>query len=435
MNSAQTLLVQLGAFRSKLPLPESVDFYFLLLRVLTILGGLVWFVAVPYEPGQRVILGWLLFFYIAYSCVLYAGVFRWPRAIRTFYLSTLLVDLVFVFALVHFFGQLAQSLFIAFYLLTAIHSFYFGLAVGLGAVFVSSMLYAWIYFERSGVDALAWPDFLLRITFLFLIALSMGLLANREKQMREKVEDLNRDLNRKNKILEQAYRHLSIGKLIGEIAEGINNPCAVIATRSELLIEQAKEKGFPAEFITGLQVINRSSHQVAQVVKSLLTFSKQKGFDMKPMDLNKLVEETLLLMERKINEKKIGVDKQLLAGLPPVLADAYELKGVLIHLISNGMEATQNGGALCITTGIGPNDGKEVVCSISDNGVGIPEKNLEKIFNPFFTTKHNEEGIGLGLSTSLSVIKKHNGTITVDSKPGQGATFSLSLPCHRPIEG
>lgn len=435
VNSAQTMPARLRILRGKLSLPEAVDCYFLLLRLLTIVGGLVWFGVVPYALSQRAILGWLLVSYVGYSCFLYAGVFCWPRAIRTFYLTALFVDLIFVFALVHFVGQLAGSFFIAFYLLVAVHSFYFGLGVGLGAAFVSSMLYAWIYFERSGLATLPWFDFLLRITFLFLIALSMGLLANREKQMREKVEELNRDLSRKNNILEQAYRHLSIGKLIGEIAEGINSPCAIMATRSELLIEEAKEKNLPVEFIRGLKVINRSSHQVAQVVKSLLTFSKQNSFDMKPLDLNELVEDTLVLMEREFKDKGVHLQKRLGAGLPAILADAYELKGVLIHLISNGIDATRNGGTIGVTTGNGPNSGKEVVCSVSDDGIGIPEENLEKIFNPFFTTKHNEEGIGLGLSTSLSVMKKHNGSITVKSKPGEGATFFLSLPSHRPSEG
>jgi signal transduction histidine kinase len=435
VDNVQKMLAHLKVIQDRLSLPEAVDCYFLLLRLLTIVGGLIWFAVVPYDLSQRAILGWLLVFYIGYSCLLYAGVFRWPTAIRILYQAALLVDLIFVSALVHFVGMVAGSFFIAFYLLVAVHSFYFGLGVGLRAASVSSLLYAWIYFEHGGIAMLPWFDFVLRITFLFLIAFSMGLLAAREKQMRQIVEELNQDLSRKNNILEQAYRHLSIGKLIGEIAEGINSPCAVMATRSEILIEEAKERDLPVEFIRGLQVINRSSHQVAQVVKSLLTFSKQNSFDMKPLDLNGLVEDTLVLMESEFKDKGVKVEKRLVAGLPPILADAYELKGVLVHLISNGIDATRNGGTIGVTTGIGPTNGREIVCSVSDDGIGIPAENLEKIFNPFFTTKHNEEGIGLGLSTSLSVMKKHNGSITVKSKPGKGATFFLSLPAHRSSEG
>ena len=420
----------INSFQSRLALPEAADFYFFFLRLLTIFGGLVWFLVAPYGAGEQWILAWMLVAYIVYSCLLYAGVFYRPKAIRAFYLTTLLVDLIFVFALVHFIGQLAGSFFIAFYLLVAIHSFYFGLGVALAAAFVSSALYGWIYLERSGFALIPWPDFLLRITFLFLIAVSMALLANREKRLRKEVEELNRDLSRKNAILEQTYRHLSIGKLIGEIAEGINSPCGVMAIRSELLIEEAKENRLPEEFIKGLEVINRSSHQVSRVIKSLLTFSKQKSFEMKPLDLNELIEETLLLMENEFKERNVKAEKRLDAELPPVLGDAYELQGVLINLINNGLDAIGNGGGgtVRIATAIAQSDAKEILCTITDSGMGIPENKLEEIFNPFFTTKHNEDGIGLGLSTSLGVMKKHNGSITVTSKPGAGSTFSLSFP-------
>ncbi len=429
MRTAHHIRALFNALRSWLSFPEAVDFYFLFLRLLTIVGGLLWFFVVPYGPGERAILAWMLVAYTVYSCLLYAGVFCRPKAIRAFYLTTLLVDLIFVFALVHFIGQLAGSFFIAFYLLVAIHSFYFGLGVALAAALVSSALYGWIFIERSGFALVPWPDFLLRITFLFLIAVSMALLASREKRLRKEVEELNRDLSRKNAILEQTYRHLSIGKLIGEIAEGINSPCGIMAIRSELLIQQAQENRLSEEFIKGLEVINRSSHQVAKVIKSLLTFSKQKSFEMKPLNLNELVEETLLLMENEFKERGVKAEKRLDPALPSVLGDAYELQGVLIHLINNGLDAIRNGsGTVCIATAVAQSDAKEIVCTITDNGVGIPDNKLEEIFNPFFTTKHNEDGIGLGLSASLGVMKKHNGSITVKSKPGEGSTFCLSFP-------
>jgi signal transduction histidine kinase len=427
--TAHDIRARVNAIRRKFSLPEAVDLYFLFLRLFTVVGGLVWFFVVPYGAGERAILAWMLVAYTIYSCLLYAGVFYRPKAIRAFYLTTLLVDLIFVIALVHFIGQLAGSFFIAFYLLVAVHSFYFGLRVALAAALVSSALYGWIFLERSGFALVPWPDFLLRITFLFLIAVSMALLANREKRLRKEVEELNRDLSRKNAILEQTYRHLSIGKLIGEIAQGINSPCGIMAIRSELLIEQAKENFLSEEFIKGLEVINRSSHQVAKVIKSLLTFSKQKSFEMKPLNLNELIEETLLLMENEFKERNIKAEKRLDSALPPVLGDAYELQGVLIHLINNGLDAIRNGeGTVRIATAVSQSDAKEIVCTVTDNGAGIPENKLEEIFNPFFTTKHNEDGIGLGLSTSLGVMKKHNGSITVKSKPGEGSTFCLSFP-------
>jgi len=257
-------------------------------------------------------------------------------------------------------------------------------------------------------------------------------LAEREKKARKIVEELNQELSRKNTILEMTYRHLSIGKLIGEISESINGPCGVMAIRAEVLMQEARERGFAQEFISGLEVIHRSSHQLAQVTKALSTLSKQKGFEMKPLDFNQLVEENLLLMERGLKERGIKLEKRLMPRLPLIMGDPYELKGVLINLISNAIDALPHGGTIEIATRLSSEDGGVVECAITDNGVGISKDNLERIFNPFFSTKHNTGGIGLGLSTSLSVIKKHNGLISVKSSPGEGSFFSISLPAHHP---
>ena len=424
-------MLGLDSIKRKLPLPDTVDFYFLLLRLFTIAGGILWYLIVPYDPSRRETLLWLLALYTLYSCLLYVGILRWPKAVRDFYLVTLGIDLIFIFILVRYVGRLGGSYFLAFYLLVAIHSFYFGFRIGLAAALLSSILYATVYFDVGGFSLVPWPDFLLRITFLFLIAFSLGLLAEREKQMRENVEELNRELTRKNSILEQTYRHLSIGKLIGEIAQGINGPCGVMAARSEALMQEAKENGLSGEFVRGLELVNKYSHQVAGVIKSLLTFSKEKGFEMKVVDLNQLVEETLVLMESAFKDRGVKVEKKLAPRLPAVKGDPYELKGVLINLITNAMDALPRGGSIGIATHTVLNHDGEVRCTISDNGPGIPEENLERIFNPFFTTKHDTGGIGLGLSISLSVMKKHDGMITVTSRPGEGSAFTLSLPAHR----
>ena len=413
----------------KLALPETIDSYFLLLRFLTVAAGLLWYVIIPYDSGRTEILAWLLAVYAVYSCLLYVAIYRRPQAIRVFYSVTLGVDLLFVYVLVAHVGRLVGSYFLAFYLLVAMHSFYFGLAIGLVGALFSSLLYTATYLSSNAYLIVPWPDFLLRITFLFLIALSLGLLAGREKAMRRELESLNRDLLRKNTILEQTYRYLSIGKLIGEIAEGINGPCGTIAARSELLMYEARDRNLDASFVKGLKVINHCAHQVAQVIKSLLTFSKQK-VSMESVDVNQLIEETLLLMEVESMGKSVRVEKDLTPTLPPVKGDPYELKGVLINLISNAIDAMPTGGKIAVSTELSSNDSGEVRCTIADSGTGIPAEELDRIFNPFFTTKQHNGGVGLGLSTSLSVMKKHNGMITVRSKPGEGTSFSLTLPSY-----
>ena len=411
-------------------LPETLDLYFLLLRLSTVLGGLVWYLAVPYEASRRDVLVWLVAGYAVYSCLLYGAIFRWPKRIRVLYLATLATDLMFVFVLVRYVGHLSSSFFIAFYLIAAIHSFYFGLRVGIFTAVAASLLYLKAYGDLAVFGFIPWQDFLLRVTFLFLIAVSLGLLAQREKAMRIKVEELNRELARKNSILEQNYRHLSIGKLIGEIAAGINSPCGLMAIRSEVLMAEARENNYPSEFVNGLELINRCSHQVGQIIKSLLNFSKHEGFEKNLLDINQLVEETLLLTQGELEEHGVRVEKSLAAGLPAVLGDASELKGVLINLISNAMEALQEGGVIRLATHVDSSNSREVVCTVTDNGKGIPEEYQERMFNPFFTTKEKTGGIGLGLSTSLSIMKKHNGMIKVNSLPGKGSSFSLVIPSH-----
>jgi len=424
-------MVSRDPIKYKLPLGDTVDLYFLLLRLLTVAGGaMYYFFTGPDYSAHQVFIRFFPF-YLFYSVLLYAAIYRWPGAVRSLYLIALVVDMLFIFLLILFVGLFVGSFFVAFYLLVAIHSFYFGLRLGLAAALVASLLYGYAYVVLDGISLIPWADFLVRVAFLFLIAMSLGLLAEREKRARKTVEELNLELSRKNSVLEQAYRHLSIGKLIGEISASINSPCGIMSARSEILTQEAREKGFPSEFIKGLEVIRKYSHQVAQVTKTLSTLSKQKSFEMKSLDLNQLIEENLLLMERGLTERGIKVAMRLAPRLPPIWGDVYELKGMLIHLLSNAMDALPQGGTIEIVTRLGSGDSGSVECTITDNGGGIPEDNLERIFNPFFTTKQDTGGIGLGLSNSLSVMKKHNGIITVKSKPGQGSSFSLSLPAHR----
>ena len=415
--------------RQKLILPERVDYYFLLLRLLTIAGGLVWYLVIPHDAGQRNFQAWLLILYTLYSCLLYGCIFRWPRSIKRFYLATFLVDLVFVSVLVRYAGAFTGSFFIAFYLLVAIHSYYFGLWLALGMSAMASVFYSAIYFDLVGSSSLDLPDLVVRLTFLFLIALSLGLLTEREKHMRAEVKKLNQELAHKNSILEQSYQNFSIGKLVGEIAEGINDPCGTMSLRSEVLMGMADKETLPPEFVEGLEVINRSSHQLSRVVKALLALSRCTELQMKALDLNQLIEETLLLMDKSFQQKTIRLEKSLEPSLPSVLGDTYELGGVLVNLLSNAKDALPRGGTIGISTQTrSGNGGREVECTVSDNGEGIRAEHLQRIFSPFFTTKESRGGIGLGLSSSLRAMKNHDGLITVSSKPGEGSIFSMYLP-------
>jgi signal transduction histidine kinase len=144
------------------------------------------------------------------------------------------------------------------------------------------------------------------------------------------------------------------------------------------------------------------------------------------VELQLLIENILVFQKSFLDSKKVAVVREFCPDLPPVHAVPDQIKQVLVNLLLNGVEAMEEtGGTVTIRTGT---DGRTVRVSVHDTGRGIPAGDMEKIFLPFFTTKPEVDGTGLGLSVSYGIIKNHGGEITVTSEPGQGTTFTLVLP-------
>lgn len=409
---------------------DVVDRYFLILRALSILGGYAWLVFASLAPEPRLFLSRLLASYTLYSGLLYVGIFRWPRNVRWFYLAALAIDMVFVFSAIHYVGQLRGSIYTALYLLVAIPAFYFGLPVGLAAAATAGIGYAGLYVLGGGLQIFPPPDLALRIGFLFLIAGSLGLLAERERRYHGKIEGLNRELSHRNFVLEQFYRYLSIGRIAGEIAERVNNPLGIIALRSEMLAQEAKERQLPASFTTGLEVITRYSYQVASVTKALLSLTRTHDLAMAPVDVNKVLEETLVLIEHQAAERGVTIHREFASTLPPIRGDLQGLQEAFLNILSNALDAVSEGGTIRVATT--RRDGS-VECLIADDGVGIQKEHRERIFEPFFTTKAGTGGVGLGLFRSLEIIRGHQGVVAVESEAGKGTTtFTITFPVSPP---
>ncbi|MFQ5552184.1 MAG: sensor histidine kinase [Thermoplasmata archaeon] len=408
---------------------DAIDLYFLGLRVLSILGGYAWLVAAPLDPEARLFASRLLLGYTLYSGLLYVGIFRWPKVVRWFYLSALAIDMVFVFTAVHYVGQLRGSIYTALYLLVAIPAFYFGLTVGLAAAAAATGLYIVLYLYLGGPGIFPPSDLALRLAFLFLIAASLGLLAERERQYQRKIEKLNRDLNHRNFVLEQFYRYLSLGRIAERIAERVNNPLGIIALRVEALAEDAKEHQLPERFVAGLEVIRRHAYQAASVTKALLALARRNEFALTPINLNEILEGTLLLLEDRSDAQGIIIRKELAWALPRIRGDAQGLREVFLNILNNAFDALPQGGTIRVATA--PRDGT-VGCTIADDGRGIPSEHLERIFEPFFTTKAETGGVGLGLFRSLGIIRGHDGIVTVESEAGMGTTFTIAFPVSPP---
>ncbi len=224
----------------------------------------------------------------------------------------------------------------------------------------------------------------------------------------------------------RAEKLAAIGTLSTGLAHEINNPIGIITSRIELMLEEAGAQGLPAAMREDLEVLRRHALRVARITQGLLSFARQAPGAKALLDLNTVVQETLLLVAKPVSKEGITLRSRLAPALPAVLGDANQLAQVVLNLINNAREAIQGAGEIGIETDVEPARPGWVRLRVSDTGVGIPEEQQAKIFDPFFTTKPT--GTGLGLSVSYGIVKDHGGSVSVQSRVGAGTTFTLSFP-------
>ena len=163
-------------------------------------------------------------------------------------------------------------------------------------------------------------------------------------------------------------------------------------------------------------------------MESLLDFSRPKGGDKKPTDVNGVVERTLFLLKHHARFKRLNVLRELASGLPTVLGDHERLIQSFMALMLNAMDAMDSRGTLTVRSRINPDRTDEILLEFIDTGTGIKREDLPKIFEPFFTTKPQGRGTGLGLSICYGIIAEHRGRIDVESHVGVGSNFKVYLP-------
>jgi two-component system NtrC family sensor kinase len=199
------------------------------------------------------------------------------------------------------------------------------------------------------------------------------------------------------------------------------------------LIERKLSDGTPKEadipkFHSYLAIMERETERCSTIVRNLLDFARQREPSLKPdVDINEVLDEALSLLANQIMLQEITLEKKY--GHPlPIMADPLQLRQVFLNVILNACEAMPNGGVLTVVTALSTKRKKAVRVEITDTGVGIDDKDLSKIFDPFFTSK--EKGTGLGLSVVYGIINSHNGTIQVKSERGEGTTIIIKLPAE-----
>jgi len=236
-------------------------------------------------------------------------------------------------------------------------------------------------------------------------------------------------------LLFQAARLNDIGQLAGGVAHEINTPLASIALRAESLARAAEDaqlkridsfKNFPRY----LKTIQEETLRCKKIISALLEFALSHKPEVRQTDLNGLCERAADLLRHEMGLKAIELRLDLAPDLPKIEADESRLSQALVALLMNALDFTQKEGHVSIETRrLG---GDEVTLAVSDDGLGVAQENIDKIFQPFFTTKPTGVGTGLGLALAHGIVTAHGGRIDVESEPGAGTRFDVTLPVRRP---
>ncbi|MBI5418392.1 HAMP domain-containing protein [Candidatus Poribacteria bacterium] len=266
-----------------------------------------------------------------------------------------------------------------------------------------------------------------------------------EKRVYERTKELSRaieQLKTSQEQLIQSAKLAAIGQLVAGISHELNNPMTGIIGYSQFILEKVKRKNgyenFTPEELKNVFIyighIEKESMRCKKIISDLLKFARVSKKDFMMTDINKVIEETLVITEQQLAISKIALIKKLSTDLPEIFGNAHQLQQVFVNIIVNAIQAMKNNGSgsLAIKSQL-INDAKLkdlsfIEISLADTGCGISEENINKIFEPFFTTKDTGDGTGLGLSISYNIIKNHGGHIKIESKLGEGSVFKVILP-------
>jgi two-component system NtrC family sensor kinase len=251
------------------------------------------------------------------------------------------------------------------------------------------------------------------------------------RTLEERVEQKTSELKRAHDHVLHVEKMASIGKMAAVVAHEVNNPLSGILTYAKLLkkwLDKMEiEDGRRTEMRECLDVIESESRRCGELVKNLLTFSRSAPMNLEWIDLNEVVERALRLLQHKAELTGVQLQPELADDLPPVHCDPAQIEQVVLALSMNALDAMPRGGNLWLRTRSLPQS-RQVELQVRDDGMGIPEDLLPRLFEPFTTTKETGKGVGLGLAISKSIIERHKGQIEVESQSGRGTTFYIFLP-------
>lgn len=248
-----------------------------------------------------------------------------------------------------------------------------------------------------------------------------------EKKVEQKTRALKRDLAR----LVHEDKMIALGKLVASAVHEINNPLSGITALARLMYQEIGAEELSGErlerFKYYLQLIDTESARCSTIVGDLLSFSRQQKVERRIFQLNELIEKVIHLCGHRLKMQQIRLDLDLSKGLPEMRGDPDQIQQCLLNLIFNALEAMPEGGRISVLTSL-DSCRNQLKLEVRDTGTGIPQEMMSRIFEPFFSTKSRDKGVGLGLSVVYGILKEHGGSIYVESEVDRGSNFIIRFP-------
>jgi len=242
----------------------------------------------------------------------------------------------------------------------------------------------------------------------------------------QELRESNQQLKESQGQLLQAEKLTSLGQMAASVAHEVNNPLSGILVYTQLLIKKLAADDIPKQ--TALEYLSKMESETVRATKiilNLLDFARQSPPAFRNIDINEVITKSFDLAAHTANLQNIQVTKELDSNLPRITADFDQLQQVCTNLILNAIQAMPKGGKLFIRTSV---DGAQIKIEVKDTGHGISPENMRRLFTPFFTTKREVKGVGLGLAVAYGIVQRHKGKIEVQSQRSEGTTFTVILP-------
>ncbi|MCP4205080.1 MAG: HAMP domain-containing protein [bacterium] len=260
------------------------------------------------------------------------------------------------------------------------------------------------------------------------------------KTLEQKVQEKTVELETAHQRLLRVEKMASLGKLAAVVAHEINNPLTGISTYARLLKRRhfAPDRADPrptpqddeTERILGL--IEEEALRCSKIVRDLLLFSRSPAVSFTRQELEPLLQRCVMLLRHQVNAKRVELQLEVEEKLPSVTCDGSQIQQMIVALTLNAVEATPADGNVTLSARHDTSTG-EVVLEVRDTGRGIPAEHLDNIYEPFFTTKEEGSGVGLGLAVVYGIVERHHGTIEAVSEPGRGTLFTIRLPLRQDL--